>query len=393
MKIAYFDCFSGISGDMCLGALVDAGLSMQKLEKEIRRIPVRGYRLASKRVRRAHVAATKVDVTPLKSHLNPARGFRDICKIVRASTLSPEVKQRGLLVFERLFRAEAKVHGTSFQRVHLHELSAVDCIIDIFGTVIGLELLGIERIFSSPLNLGGGFVTTEHGTLPVPPPATAEILKNTPLYSSSGAHYEMTTPTGAALIKELADEFGEIPLMETRTIGIGAGSKNPNGWPNILRVFVGELVAPSSAEKKSGPADETVTVIETNIDDMNPQVFAYVMDRLLLAGALDVFLTQVLMKKGRPGVKLSVLCKKERRNDLTAIILKETTTIGVRFYEAGRITLSRTMKTLETEYGRVRVKFSSLGKDIVKAVPEYEDCKKIAKKRGIPLLQIMKKFS
>ena len=392
MKIAYFDCFSGISGDMCLGALVDAGVPLPKLERELKKIPVKGYRLVSKRVKRADLAATKIDVVCRKGRCNPARNFNDIRKIIRTSSLSPDIKQKGLRIFERLFRAEAKVHGISVQKVHLHELGAADCVADIFGTLIGLSLLGIEQVLSSPINLGSGFVETEHGTLPVPAPATIEILRDVPVYST-GMPYELTTPTGAVIIKELASEFAGMPLMETTTTGIGAGGRDLGRWPNVLRVFIGNLLSREvSGNTPADSSDHMITVIETNIDDMNPQLFEYVMEKLFRAGALDVFLTQILMKKGRPGVKLSVLCRNAQRNTLSAIILKETSSIGVRFYEMERIALDRTIKSMDTEFGKIRVKFSRLGGEVLKATPEYEDCKRIARKLGIPLMHIMKKI-
>jgi pyridinium-3,5-bisthiocarboxylic acid mononucleotide nickel chelatase len=394
VKIAYFDCFSGISGDMCLGALIDAGVPLQKVVRELKKIPVTGYRLASRKVKRSSLSAIKLDVIEQQKGRNPqtpAQSLDDLKKIIGKSSLPPEIKQKGLRIFTKLFQVEAKVHGIPVRQVHLHELSAVDSIVDIFGTLIGLDLLGIEKVFSSPINLGSGFVETQHGTLPVPAPAVVEILRDVPVYSK-GMHYELTTPTGALLMKELASEFRDIPLMENTESGIGAGSRNESRWPNVLRVFIGNLLATDPSGDNPGASfDEVVTVIETNIDDMNPQLFEYVMEKLFRAGALDVFLTQILMKKGRPGIKLSVLCRKKQRNPLITIIMKETSTIGVRFHEVKRIALERTIKKVDTEFGRMRVKFSRLGDEIVRTTPEYEDCKKIARKRGIPLIQIMKK--
>jgi pyridinium-3,5-bisthiocarboxylic acid mononucleotide nickel chelatase len=394
VKVAYFDCFSGISGDMCLGALVDAGVPLQKLERELKKIPVTGYLLASRKVSRASLSAIKLDVIEQQKpgrRQTPVRNLEALIRIIQKSSLPPGIKQKGLEIFTKLFQVEAKVHGIPVQKVHLHELSTVDSIVDIFGTLIGLDMLGIEKVFSSPINLGSGFVETQHGTFPVPAPAVAEILRDVPVYSK-GMQHELTTPTGALLMKELVSEFGDIPLMETSFTGIGAGSRNESRWPNVLRVFIGNLLTTDSYSDAPGISlDESVIVIETNIDDMNPQLFEYVMEELFRTGALDVFLTQILMKKGRPGIKLSVLCRKEQRNPLIAILMKETSTIGVRFHEVKRITLERTVKKVDTEFGRMRVKFSRFGDKIVKATPEYEDCKKIARKRAIPLIQIMKK--
>lgn len=387
MKIAYFDCFSGISGDMCLGAVVDAGVSLKELEKELKKIPIGGYRLTAKKVKKAGFTSTKVDIDVSAQRLAPhaLRKWKDIEKIINRSGLSEEIKQRGRRIFKRLFEAEAKVHGGTFERVHLHELGAVDCIVDIFGTIIGLNILGIEKVFSSPINLGSGFVETEAGILPVPTPATVEILKKVPVYSKD-VLFELTTPTGAAIIKEISSGFGDMPPMDIGKIGIGAGNKDFKDRPNILRLFIGEQWL--SVDQ----SDENVIVIETNVDDMNPQIYEYAMEKLFKAGALDVYFTQVLMKKGRPGVKMTVLCNKEQLENLMKIVLKETSTIGLRFYEAKRRILHREIKTIDTEFGKVRVKFSRLGDDILKATPEYEDCKRIAKKLNIPLIEVMKKL-
>jgi uncharacterized protein (TIGR00299 family) protein len=403
LKKAYFDCFSGISGDMCLGAVIDAGVSIKELEKELKKIPIGGYRLTAKKVKRSGFTSTKVDIDVSAQRLAPyaLREWKDIEKIINRSRLSEEIKQRGRRIFKRLFEAEAKVHGGTFERVHLHELGAVDCIVDIFGTIIGLNILGIEKVFSSPINLGSGFVETEAGILPVPTPATVEILKKVPVYSKD-VLFELTTPTGAAIIKEISSGFGDMPPMDIGKIGIGAGNKDFKDRPNILRLFIGNPPSPSNpplskgGQKggKSGMGEisgEKILVIETCIDDMNPQIYEYAMEKFFKAGALDVYFTQVLMKKGRPGVKMTVLCNKEQLENLMKIVLKETSTIGLRFYEAKRRILHREIKTIDTEFGKVRVKFSRLGDDILKATPEYEDCKRIAKKLNIPLIEVMKK--
>lgn len=393
MKIAYFDCFSGISGDMCLGAIVDAGVPLKAIAGELGKIPLKGYRLESKKVRRSSLTATKVNVilnSGAGTRAIQGRRWKEIEGIVRKSALEEEIKDKGMNIFYSLFEAEAKVHGETFDKIHLHELGAADCIVDIFGTLIGLKLLGVEKVYATPVNLGQGFVVTSHGTLPVPAPATAELLKKVPVYSSSFRE-ELTTPTGAALLKGLSSGFGSIPLMEIEKTGMGAGSKNLKDMPNVLRIIIGN--DPSAAKQLGSPSpDDTVTVIETNIDDMNPQIFEYVMERLFRAGSLDVFLTQVIMKKGRPGVKLSVICEKERMHELIHIIFTETSTIGMRFYEAGRKTLRRNIETKETELGRVRMKTSKLGNAVLKKTPEYQDCKKIAEKLKLPLREVLRKF-
>mgnify|MGYP001584883687 CR=1 FL=1 len=380
---------------MCLSALVDAGVPIKKLEQELRKIPIKGYKLRAKKVKRAGFRATKVDVlqlSALSSQLS-AKKWKDIEKIIKTSRLSENIKQKGLKIFKRLFEAEAKVHGERFDNVHLHELGAVDCIVDIFGTLIAMEILGIEKVYSSPVNLGGGFVKTAHGILPVPAPATLEILSSQrsalscQLYSD-GTNFELTTPTGAVIIRETASGFGNMPGMSVEKIGIGAGGRDFKDKANVLRVFVGELSAISY--QLSAP---TVTVIETNVDDMNPQVYEYVMERLFKAGALDVYLAQIIMKKGRPGIKLSVLCNDSDKENLMKIMFEETTTIGLRFYSVGRKTLDREIKKLNTKFGKINLKFSKLGDKAVRTTPEYEDCKRLAKKLNLPLLEVIKSVS
>jgi len=392
MNIAYIDCFSGISGDMCLGAIIDAGLPLRTLEKELKKIPVAGYRLRSNRVQRGHLMALKVDVV-LKPGLGVqvARKWKDVRKIIQESTLPQVIKKKGLSVFRTLFEAEAKVHGGSLQTAHLHELGAVDCIIDVFGTIIGLHLLGVEKIYSSPVNLGSGFVRTKHGILPIPAPATAEILKDIPVYSDH-VRAELTTPTGAAIIKELSSGHGSIPTMNIEKIGIGAGSRDFRDWPNVLRIFTGAAHSLLLAGYRTAVPEEMITVIETNIDDMNPQIFEHIMDMLFQAGSLDAYLTQVIMKKGRPAVKLTVLCDTKRRETIAKIILGETSSIGLRYYEAGRCGMQREIKTIHTKLGKIRYKFAKLGNEIMKSSPEYEDCRKIARRLNIPLIEVMKKI-
>lgn len=386
--ILYFDCFSGMSGDMTLGALVDAGVPLRELERRLSLIPIKGYKLKAAKVKRAGISATKVDVVLKRSAISgqqSAKRWKDIEKIIKGSRLSAKIKDKGLFIFKRLFEAEAKVHGGRYDTVHLHELGAVDCIVDIFGTLIGLDILDIKKIYSSPLNLGSGMIKTEHGIMPVPAPASIELLKGTPVYSSD-IKFELTTPTGAVLVSSLASGFGPLPEMIVAKTGCGAGNKNFKDRPNILRLFIGD-------EIKKKRADDEITVIETNIDDMNPEVYEYVMDKLFTAGALDVFLTQIIMKKGRPAVKLTVLSEEAKKDKMISIILKETTSIGLRFYNAGRKVLQREIRKVKTKYGMIRVKESRLGDEIVKVSPEYEDCKKIAKKHDIPLLEVMKMVS
>lgn len=389
LKIAYFDCSAGISGDMCLGALVDAGVPLKEIERGLKALSVKGYKLQARQVKRASIAATKVDVIIQRSALgrqSEAKTWKDIKGIINESSLPPHIRQGGLRIFRRLFEAEGKVHGVAYRRTHLHELGAVDCIVDILGTLIGLERLGVGRVFSSAANLGSGSVMTEHGRLPIPAPATAELVKGIPVYSSD-VPFELTTPTGAAILSEVTDSFVNMPPLRVEKIGYGAGQKDIRGMSNALRIFLGEDVSLQSSENV-----HRITVVETNIDDMNPQLYEYVMERLFDSGALDVSLTQVIMKKGRPGIILTVLCHEEKRADVIDIILKETSTIGVRFYEASRMVLDREIKEVETEFGKVKVKVSRMGDGTVKWSPEYEDCRTMAERHKIPLLEVTKKI-
>ncbi|NIP97587.1 MAG: nickel pincer cofactor biosynthesis protein LarC, partial [Akkermansiaceae bacterium] len=343
MRTAYFDCFSGISGDMCLGALIDAGVSADALRKCLGKLPLKSFELDIKKVSRAGIKATAVTVRDT-SRQSPARRFSDVRDIISRSKLPQHIKERGLAIFEALFRAEARVHGSRYDRVHLHELGAVDALVDILGTLILLDSLGIGQVYASAVNLGSGTVRTEHGELPVPAPATVELLRDIPSYGSDTG-FELTTPTGAVIISTLSAGFGPMPQMRVRETGYGAGKKNLKTRPNVLRVLIGD---------GAGGDQAGLVVLETNIDDMNPQIFPHVMDRLFGAGALDVWLTQIIMKKGRPAVTLSVLCEEPKRGELTGIILRETTTLGVRFWGVSRSALERRMRTVKTPYGPIR---------------------------------------
>lgn len=379
MTIAYFDCFSGISGDMTLGALVDVGLPIEVLRSELAKLNLSGYTITSEQVLRSGLAATKVHVV-LDEKKQPARHLSDIQTIINGSALSPAVKQKSLSIFQRLAEVEAKVHGTTPDKVHFHEVGAVDAIVDIVGSVIGLEHLGITEIIGSPLNVGSGTVHTAHGKLPVPAPATAELLKNIPLYSSS-ITFELTTPTGAAIISTLASSFGPLPQVTIQRIAYGAGNKDIPGQPNVLRLMIGEPV--------SAYEEDTSIVIESNIDDMNPQIYGHLIDTLMARGAHDVYLTPIIMKKGRPAILLSVLTDKTKSTEILDTIFRETTSIGVRIQEVGRRKLSREVREIETGYGKVRVKISKKGDEIMTVTPEYEDCKKLAEEKQVPLKTIM----
>jgi uncharacterized protein (TIGR00299 family) protein len=381
MRIGYFDCFSGISGDMILGAMVDAGLPLNQLKKELSKLNLKGYRLREEKVKRAGNRATKVNVLiSSKFKVQSSKKWKDIERIVRASALSSGIKEKGLRIMRRIFEAEGKVHGESPERIHLHELGAVDCIIDVFGAIIGLKILDIEKIYSSPLNLGSGFVKTEHGTLPVPAPATTEILKGIPAYST-GIPYELTTPTGAAIITAISDDFIPFPFLKIEKVGYGAGSKDIKSQPNVLRLFIG----------KGGhnyDRDEVI-VIETNIDDMNPQVYEHLIEILFEEGALDVYITPIMMKKNRPAYLLTVLTERKAMNLIIDTIFRETTTFGIRFYTASRYKLSKEVKEVKTRYGNIKVKVGRFGNDILSITPEYEDCREIARKKGLPLRTVL----
>jgi len=379
MAIAYFDCFSGISGDMTLGALVDAGLPIEVLRSELAKLNLPGYTITAEQVRRSGLAATKVHVV-LDEKEQPARHLSEIQKIINGSTLSSAVKQKSLSIFQRLAEVEAKVHGTTPEKIHFHEVGAVDAIVDIVGSVIGLEHLGITEIIGSPMNVGSGTVHTSHGKLPVPAPATAELLKNIPIYSSS-ITIELTTPTGAAIISTLAASFGPLPQMSMSRIAYGAGNKDLPGQPNVLRLMIGEPV--------SAYEEDTSIVIESNIDDMNPQIYGHLIDTLMAKGAHDVYLTPIIMKKGRPAILLSVLTDKAKGTEILDTIFRETTSIGVRIQEVGRKKLSREVREIETSYGKIRIKISKRGDEIMTITPEYEDCKKLAEEKQVPLKTVM----
>jgi uncharacterized protein (TIGR00299 family) protein len=386
MKIAHFDCFAGISGDMCLGALVDAGVSIEDIGAVLRKIPVRQYQLKAKKVLRSGVAATKVDVVLDRGYKASAVRWKDITAIIRKAKLDENIQTRGLQVFKKLFEAEAGVHGQKIEEAHLHELGGTDCIVDIFGTLIGLDLLGVHKVYTSPVNLGSGTVKCCHGSLPVPAPATAELLKGFPVYTS-GVPFELTTPTGAAILAGLEAETGPVPAMRAERIGYGAGNRDTEHLPNALRIFIGEAAEADSPALQVSP-DTEVIVIETNIDDMNPQLYEDVIDKLFRAGALDVFLENIIMKKGRPAVKLTVIADERKREHLTSLIFNETTTIGLRFYSAGRRVLDRQIKKIRTSYGEVRIKISSLEDAVINISPEYADLKALSKKTGQPIKRI-----
>jgi uncharacterized protein (TIGR00299 family) protein len=379
MTLAYFDCFSGISGDMTLGALVDAGVSINALRAELARLDLPGYEISSEKVKRSGIAATKVRVI-IDQKDQRSRYLSEIEKIIEGSSLPLAVRKNSLRIFNRLADVEAKVHGTTPDKIHFHEVGAVDSIVDIVGSVIGLELLGISHIIASAINVGSGMVQTAHGLLPIPAPATAELLTNIPFYQST-TQFELTTPTGAVIISTLGSSFGHMPPMKLDRIAYGAGDKDFPGHPNVLRLMIGEPVA--------GHDEDASVVIETSIDDMNPQVYDYLIEKLMQQGAQDAYLTPIIMKKGRPAILLSVLTDKTKSDIVLDTIFRETTSIGVRIQEVGRKKLSREIREVDTVYGKIRIKISRRGDEVLTATPEYEDCRRIAEEKQVPLKQVM----
>jgi len=380
--IAYFDCFSGASGDMLLGALVDAGLELARLEAELRRLPLPDWSIRAEKTQRKGIAATQVRVAPGEHH--PHRGLSEILRIIaqgRAAGLAPRAAARAVQIFQRLGEAEAKIHNVPVEEIHFHEVGAVDAIVDIVGASVGFELLGIENFFASPLNVGGGRVEAAHGVMPVPAPATAELVKGVPTYST-GIERELLTPTGAAILTTVVERFGPQPPMKLETVGYGAASTELPSQANVLRLFIGEFAGDVR------PWDETITVIEASVDDLNPQVYAYFAERALAAGALDVSSAPLQMKKGRPGQLVTVLAPPHRADALVELIFQETTTIGVRSWDARRRVLAREIVRVETPYGPISVKVARLDGRVLNAAPEFEECRRIALERNVPLKQV-----
>ncbi len=385
MKQAYLDCFSGISGDMFVGALLDVGLPLERLFADLKKIPLGFYEFKRTRALRGHLVGTRVEIrVPGKQ---PNRKLRDIEALIRDSELSAGVKERALKVFSRLAEAEGKLHNIPSEQVHFHEVGAVNAILDIVGTCIGLEFLEISHLTCSPVNVGSGCVEAAHGSLPVPAPASLELLKDLPIYSS-GVDGELVTPTGAALVSTLATGFGPIPPMRVEHIGYGAGAREIPGHPNLARLLLGESAEPVRV-RDGAPGDEVVSVIEANVDDMSPQLYGYFIDQALAAGALDVTCTPVQMKKDRPGILLSVLCTPEKGDALAQMLFEQTTTIGVRIYEARRKILERELISIQTPYGAVKVKVAKRDGKVLNVAPEYEDCQRLATEKGVPLKQVI----
>jgi uncharacterized protein (TIGR00299 family) protein len=379
MKTLYFDCFAGASGDMILGALVGVGVDPAHLTEQLARLGVDGYEIDFEQANRSGISATHAHVRTREEHAH--RHLGDILNIIYNARLSEAVKDRAALIFSRLAEAEARVHNLPVERIHFHEVGALDAIIDVIGACIGFELLGVERFVSSPLHVGSGMVEMAHGRFPVPPPAVAELLKNAPIYSTD-IRGELLTPTGAAIISTVVEHYGPLPAMTVTNTGYGAGTREYENFPNVLRLMIGETQAVELA------TDERLLMIETNIDDMSPQVFGYLMERALAMGALDCYFTPVQMKKNRPGVLVQILCRIEDQGAMCELLFAETTTLGVRSYEVWRRSLEREMVRVETPYGPIDVKVARIDGSRVKGMPEYEQCRAAALSAGVALRMV-----
>jgi uncharacterized protein (TIGR00299 family) protein len=381
MKAVYFDCFSGISGDMTLGALVDAGCPLDVLRSKLQGLQVPGWEISAGKVWKNGMAATHVRVKTADPQTH--RSLTTILGIVKKSELHGQVKERASAIFTKLGEAEAAVHDVPIEKIHFHEVGAVDAILDIVGACIGFEELGFEKFACSPLNVGGGTAKMAHGILPVPAPATARLLMGKPTYSS-GLQKELVTPTGAAIVATLCDVFGPQPAMKVSAIGYGAGTTDLGSQPNVLRIMVGEV-----SDKVIDGHGGTIRVLEANLDDLNPQIFGYLLDKALAAGALDVFTTPVQMKKSRPGTLVTILCKPEDESKFQDMLFRETSTLGVRSHLVDRRALPREFVKVTTHFGDVRLKISRTDGRIQHAAPEFEDCRKLAEEKNVPLREVM----
>jgi hypothetical protein len=383
MKTLYFDCFAGASGDMILGALVGVGVDQHALLEQLQSLRLAGWRIDFEKVDRSGINATYARVRTAHEHAH--RHLADIHKIIYESGLSDRVKDRTALIFSRLAEAESRVHNEPIEKIHFHEVGAVDAIIDICGAAIGFDLLGVENFVCSPLRVGTGMTEMAHGRFPIPPPAVAELLKGAPVYAGEIAG-EFVTPTGAAIITTVCENFGPMPAMKMEGNGYGAGTRNHQGFPNALRLFLGETAAAGAA------SDETLLMIETNIDDMSPQLFGHVMERAFELGALDCYLTPTQMKKNRPGTLVSILCRPADREKFLQMLFAETTTIGARSYEVVRRALARETVRVETQFGPIDVKVAHISSQAnngaVNAMPEFEQCREAAQRAGVAVREV-----
>ncbi|HZT59635.1 MAG TPA: nickel pincer cofactor biosynthesis protein LarC [Pyrinomonadaceae bacterium] len=387
MRTLYFDCFAGISGDMTLGALVAAGVDSRSLKEQLALLDVEGYEIGFETVDRSGISATRA-VVRLTQDEKHHRHLSDIHAIIRRSRLSEAIKERASKIFTRLAEAEARVHNVAVERIHFHEVGAVDAIVDVVGACIGFELLGVERFAASALHVGSGTVEMAHGRFPVPPPAVAELLRAAPIYSTDITG-ELVTPTGAAIVSTLCESFGPVPRMKISATGYGAGGREYKKFPNVLRVFVGESEPETSEVDGGGDVeDEVLTMVETNLDDVSPQVLGHVLELALARGALDCFFTHAQMKKNRPGVLVSILCRPEQREEMIELLFAETPTFGVRSHEVKRRALERESVTVETEFGRIAVKVGRSRGRVVSVTPEFDECRAAALKASVPLREV-----
>ena len=376
MRAAYFDCFSGISGDMVLGALVDLGWPVEELKRELDKLDLFDYRIEAKKVAKRGILSTQIKIRAKEE--KKERTLEDILSILDKSKLEKERKEPSRAIFTKLASVEAKIHGKDVQKIHFHELGGLDTIIDVVGAMAGVNYLSVEKVYSSPLPLGKGFVKCSHGILPVPAPATLELLKEVPVYGSD-IEAELVTPTGAAIISNLAENFGQMPPMKIEHIGYGAGQRDLT-IPNLLRVSIGVI--------RKAYEEDVVSLIQTNIDDMNPELYEHIVDRLFHEGALDVFLTPIQMKRTRPATMLSVIADEEKMEKMLEIIFDETTTLGIRISKIKRRKLNRENRKVSTKYGKIEVKIGKHDGVVKNISPSYEECRKIATHLKIPLKKV-----
>lgn len=375
MNIAFFDLINGVSGDMIIGALLDLGVLFSEFKKEIDKLNLKGFELEAIKKDKNGISGTKFQIKIFEKE--EERKGVDLIKIVEKSDLKVNIKEKSIKILERLIEAEAKIHNINKKSVHLHELGGIDTIIDIVGSLILLDILNIEKVYSSPVPIGSGYIKISHGIFPVPAPATLELLKGVPVYSN-GVIGEITTPTGAAIITTIAESFGEIPFMEIENIGYGVGDKDFE-IPNVLRVIYGK--------PKLDYLKDYNILIETNIDDMSPQIFGFIMEKAFSLGALDIFFTPIYMKKNRPAYKISILCEEKIKSNIIDFIFRETSSIGVRINKVEKIFLKREIKEIDTEFGKIRVKISYF-RDSKKITPEYEDIKRVAEEKNLPINKV-----
>ncbi len=382
MKTAYLDCFSGISGDMLLGALIDLGVDPQELQERLAALNIGNFELVTNKVIKKYLSATRVNVI-IKTPNQASRNLYDILKILDDSGLPGDIKLKAMEIFKDLAAVESKIHGCSPDEIHFHEIGAVDSIVDIVGGLLGFRLLDIRSVYVSRIPLGTGFTESSHGKLPLPAPATLELLKNMPVYDS-GLCYELVTPTGAALIKHLANGFGFMPPMKIQQIGYGAGTRDMENWPNVLRMVIGEEVATDLSRT------ETIVILESNVDDCSPEIMGYLMERLLESGALDVSFSPIQMKKNRPGIRLEVISPVPLKDKLMEIMFLETPTLGVRYRYCERKLLLRSLEELNSPWGKIKVKKVTRIDGSQCLLPEYEECRKIARENRVSLRQVYK---